>query len=342
MENRTKLLSLMLGSLLMTGCNGDSSSGGTIPPEEGSPPNEGEYAWDIDQWKITIPASKDDWYGSGGMSAAELEPRHCVSSKDVLSNDSVIYHKPHDVTFFEVEDERMVFRANMGFGTTTANSNYIRSELRELFNAQRIGTCSTSSSNTSWFIDDKATNTQHHTLRSTVSVDEYPNISGQEPKVIVGQVHGWKIKQALVKLQWDGPSKPVRAILNKDFYKNNQSCEEGTSKYPECKDWSFSVNLGTYPANMDWNYEITVDGNGIVMSTSDTDGSNVNQHALAWGEEYQDTNNGTVTLAEGWADADVAYYFKAGIYPQFRPDEKYAGELFEVSFSEVEISHTSN
>ncbi|MGL6314029.1 polysaccharide lyase family 7 protein [Vibrio sp. WXL103] len=324
-------LALSLG-MLLTGCSEDN----TAPPPSIDP---GDYSWDISQWKITIPASKDDWYGSGGTSAAELEPYHCASSKDVLDNDSVIFHQPHSISFFDVQNERMHFRANMGFGTTTANSSYIRSELRELFNAQKLASCSTSTAATSWFIQDTATNTDSHQLEATLRVEKYPSISGQDPKVIVGQVHGWKIKQALVKVLWEGDHKPVRVILNKDFYHDNQSCEAGTPKYPECENWSFSVNMGYYPAGSDWQYLIHVDEQGINLETQYPDGTNHFQHYLEWGVPYPHTNNGTVTLAPEWAGTDVAYYFKAGIYPQFRPDPAHAGKTFDVSFAGLTITH---
>ncbi|MFA0439077.1 lyase [Vibrio sp. 10N.286.49.C2] len=301
-----------------------------------------ENNWDIDQWKITIPASKNDWYGSGGTSAAELEPAHCRSDKEVLSNDSELWYSDAAVSFFDVGDGRMHFRANMGYGTTTTNSNYIRSELRELFNAQKVGSCSTSSSNTSWFINDSATDTSTHLLTSTVRIEDYPdNIS--LPKVIVGQVHGWEIKQALVKVQWEGSNKPVRVILNQDFFKGNVSCDSD-NPINNCDNWSFSVDMGTYPAYTDWQYVIEVNEQGIRLETqnSDLNGADSNNKVtrfLTWGEVYSDTNNGDIVMSEQWTSDDVAYYFKAGIYPQFKPEEKYNNKFFSVSFDEVTIRH---
>ncbi|MDR9825487.1 polysaccharide lyase family 7 protein [Vibrio sp. FNV 38] len=300
---------------------------------------EKDHTWDINQWKITIPASKNDWYGSGGTTAAELEPAHCRSSKDILDNSADLWFSNANISFFNVDDNRMHFRTNMGYGTTTANSNYIRSELRELFNAQTVNTCSTSRSNTSWFINDTATGTTKHTLRSALRIEEYPTINGQDSKVIVGQVHGWEIKQALVKILWEGEHKPVRVILNKDFYKNNQSCSSGTPSYPACQNWSYSVDMGTYSANVDWQYYIEVDNNGILLETMYDDGSNKHNHLIPWGEAYPDRNGNLVTLTEKWTDSDVAYYFKAGIYPQFKPDSDLFDKNFDVSFKHIELSH---
>ncbi len=290
------------------------------------------YNWDLDQWKITIPASKDAWYGSGGSSAAELRPEHCGDSENkTLTNSSHLWHSAADVSYFHVANNRIYFGAHMAYGTTTSNTSYIRSELRELFNAQNLGNCSTSSDATSWSLYDTATGTDTHRLTSTLRIEDYPTIAGQDPKVVVGQVHGWEIKQALVKVVWEGETKPVRVILNKDFYKDNQSCSS-------C-DWSYSVDMGTYAANQDWTYMIELNSEGILLKTEYIDGSNPASHLLKWGEPYSNTNNGTVTLTDKWTDSDVAFYFKAGIYPQFNTNANYINEYFEVSFGDITIEH---
>lgn len=288
--------------------------------------------WNIDDWKITIPPSKDDWYGSGGTSAAELEPERCNSSKDVLSNSSNIYDNNIDISYFNVVDGQMHFRADMGYGTSTANSNYIRSELRELYVSTDNPDCSTSDEDTSWYLNDLRTNAKNHTLEAQLQINEYPNLdsSEQRPKVVLGQIHGWKIKQALVKLLWEGDDRPVRVILNDSFERNNQDCAS-------CE--PFSVTLGQYAVNEEWRYIIRATQDGLFLATTDTDGSNLVSHQIDWGANYTDMNGDTVTLSSDWASDDIAFYFKAGIYPQFKPDDKYQGEIFDVSFSELSTEH---
>ncbi len=226
----------------------------------------------------------------------------------------------------------MHFRADMGYGTSTANSSYIRSELRELYISTNSPDCSISDEETSWYIEDSRTGATSHTLNATLRINEYPKIDGQLPKVVVGQIHGWKISQALVKLLWEGDNKPVRVILN-DNYKldNNKDCTD-------CN--AFSVKLGTYAVNEDWQYTIRADKEGLFLATYDADGSNMVSHTLRWGEAYSDTaNNKSYTLTERWASPDIAFYFKAGIYPQFKPDNAYRGEIFDVSFSALSTLH---
>lgn len=286
--------------------------------------------WDISQWKLTIPASKDAWYGDGGSSAAELEPVRCNSSKDELTNDSDVYDNSINLSYFNVENGRMHFRADMGYGTTTANSSYIRSEFRELYVSSNSPDCSTSDEDTSWYLADNRTNSSEHVLTAQLKIEEYPEISNQAPKVVLGQIHGWKINQALVKLLWEGEDKPVRVILNSDFERNNADCNH-------CE--PFSVTLGTYAANEEWRYTIRANEEGVYLATHDDDGTNTVSHNILWGEDYTDKDGDTVSLTSDWSSSDVAFYFKGGIYPQFKPDSSYQGKRFDVSFVSLIAEH---
>ncbi|MDR9826878.1 polysaccharide lyase family 7 protein [Vibrio sp. FNV 38] len=288
--------------------------------------------WDLDEWKLTIPASKDSWYGEGGDSAAELEPERCYSSKDVLNDESNVYDESIGLSYFNIVDDNLHFRADMGFGTSTTNSSYIRSELRELYVSDDDPDCSTSDEDTSWYLDDTRTEKTIHTLSAALTINDYPDISfdEQRPKVVLGQIHGWKINQALVKLLWEGGDKPVRVILNDSFERNNNDCDE-------CD--PFSVTLGTYQADEEWQYTIRADEDGVFLATYDSDGSNMYSHQIDWGSEYADMNGDTVSLSNEWTDSDIAFYFKAGIYPQFKPSDEYQGQVFDVSFSTLNIEH---
>ncbi|MFA0076994.1 polysaccharide lyase family 7 protein [Vibrio artabrorum] len=290
----------------------------------------GSNDWDINDWKLTIPASKDSWYGSGGDSAAELEPERCESNKDLLANDRDVYDSKIGLSYFNVDEGRMHFRADMGYGTSTQNSNYIRSELRELYQSRAQPDCSTSDKDTSWYLNDTRTHVSNHELTATLRIDAHPDITSQDPKVIVGQIHGWKISQALVKLVWEGSHKPVRMVMNSKFKRDNQSCSD-------CE--PFSVALGTYPAGVEWRYTIRADQNGLYLATHDGDGRNTIEHFLGWGQEYKDKDGDTVSLTPDWASPDIAFYFKAGIYPQFKPNSAYKGEIFDVSFSSLRVDH---
>ncbi len=281
--------------------------------------------WDINNWKITLPVSRNDWYGSGGTSAAEVLPTHCGDEDDTLSNTAILNYNYASgaINFFDVQNGRMHFRADMGYGTTTENTSYIRSELRELFDYQNSGTCSTSGNTNSWGIADSGGST-HHTLVSNVIIESIPSSSViSEPKVVVGQVHGKDIDKALVKLMWEGASKPVRVILNQHYSSGDP----------------FSVELGTYAVGEEWQYRIEVTEEAVVLATQALDGSNAVTQTLPWGTAVKDNKGNNVTLDNSWLDPNFGFYFKAGIYPQFSSNSAYSGERFDVSFSKINISH---
>lgn len=318
----TILVSLL--SITLFACNSDqgndvaTSPEAPVLPETPGTPDEDclDCGWDIEQWKLTLPISKDNYYGSGGDGAAELISAEC-SGKETLDDDTTL---PYYWT--SKNDQELVFKVDMGGdGATTTNSNYVRSELRELFNYETENKCSASNQN--WAI------TGTHKLNANLEVQQFPDksITGSDPKVIVGQVHGYQIKQALIKLLWEGENKPVRAIFNDSFSPDNNTCSS-------CN--SFSIDLGTVAADTSWDYQINVDQNGIEVTTT-IDGVTNSTKKLLWGEQVTDSNGKTYTMSEHWRDE--TYYFKAGIYPQIKPDPDYANQAFQVAFKNIQISH---
>ncbi|MEZ9666394.1 polysaccharide lyase family 7 protein [Vibrio breoganii] len=322
MNKKTLIMPLLLATAL-TGCMESSSSNneqdnGTIAPELPELPLAPGNGWNIEQWKITLPVSefyyKEHFGVSSGLndrdSAVELLPSKC-SGKDVFSLETSLPY------FYVADNDDVHFIVDLGDAgiSTTTNTKYARSELRELYNYNSSSICSSSTQN--WTVDDNA----KHQLQAQLQIEDYPNISGQDPKVIVGQVHGYKIKQALIKLQWEGGNKPIRAILNNTFLPDDQSCSY-------CK--SFSVDLGTAQANSDWRYNIEVNENGVVLEAAGVSKS------FAWGEKIENTG---YALDPNWAHTDNSFYFKAGIYPQIEPSSSLSGQIFDVSFSEIKITH---
>ncbi|WP_153915820.1 polysaccharide lyase family 7 protein [Shewanella sp. TC10] len=303
--------------ILLLGCSGSSDSPETppeLPPETPPevPPCE-TCNWTIEQWKLTIPESKDSFYGSGGTSAAELKPSTC-SNNQTLSNDT-------DIAYFWTETNplQLVFNVDLGMdGATTPNTQYVRSELRELYRFDTENPCSATNQN--WTISGK------HQLEASVNIIQYPQITSVSPKVIVGQVHGKDIKQALVKVLWEGSEKPVRVILNDSFKPDNQTCDS-------CQ--PFSIELGTAKAYEDWQYAIEVDTAGITLTTIAAGIST--QKLLKWGEPVIANDGKEYTLDTAWLNEE--YYFKAGIYPQIVTSSDYAGQVFEVGFTELKVTH---
>ncbi|MCL1142048.1 polysaccharide lyase family 7 protein [Shewanella gaetbuli] len=298
--------------MVISGCGGSSSPGEGPGVDPELPPCD-DCGWNIEQWKLTIPESRDSFYGSGGSSAAELIPATC-SNNQTLSNDT-------DIAYFWTESNpsQMVFKVDLGIdGATTPNTSYVRSELRELYRFDSQNRCS--SSNQNWSI------TGSHQLDSTLNIINYPQISGIDPKVIVGQVHGKDIKQALVKVLWEGDDKPVRVILNDTFVPNNGTCDH-------CQ--PFSIELGKAKAYQSWQYQIYVDKTGITLQTI-VEGDKT-ERTLEWGKPVEANNGKMYTLDTAWLNED--YYFKAGIYPQIKTSSEYSGQIFEVGFTDVTVTH---
>ena len=305
--------------LALSACGGSSSGEQDLVevlPNSGSADIVGDCAdcgWNINQWKLTLPVSQDDYYGTGGSNAAELIPAAC-SGKETLTNDTSLKYYWRETT-----PDLLYFKVHLDeVGATTAHSSYVRSELRELFNFDSADRCNSSKQN--WPI------TGEHKLTSTLQIDQYPIISGVRPKVVLGQVHGYDIKQALVKLLWEGDDKPVRVILNDSFADNNQTCTD-------CQ--PFSIDLGVAKAYQQWQYMITVNLQGIKLQTT-VDGVDTIM-TLKWGEPVLANDGNYYTLSKNWLNE--TYYFKAGIYPQINVNSAYSNQVFEVGFSQIMVTH---
>lgn len=140
-----------------------------------------------------------------------------------------------------------------------------------------------------------------HTLNATVRIDDF---DPDGTKVVVGQIHGHDISYATIKLHWEGDSKPVRVIYN----------ETPNSSTPN------NIYLGYVDSSDFWDYTIKMTDEGIELSAGGV------TEIIRFGEE----------LSNDWKDA--TFYFKAGLYPQQKPDAS-SSEVYEATFSDVTVSH---
>ena len=140
-----------------------------------------------------------------------------------------------------------------------------------------------------------------HTLKAKVKVQEY---FADDSQVVVGQIHAKDSSKALLKLQWDGPTKALRAIINADPVSGNP----------------FNLTFDTVGTEA-FNYVITLDGD--TMSISINDGP------------AQSVTFGEGSMSSAWRDH--VYYFKAGNYAQALVGS--AG-VFEVRMYELSVTHT--
>lgn len=266
-----------------------SAGGGNLDP---SLPPSGNF--DLSQWKITLPTSKNDYFGSGGSAAAEIQPDQCSNS---LYTGNGLDEGFEDYDYFYTgSDGAMVFVTPLTGGAVTTNTSYVRSELRELYNWSPCD----SDGAANWAPSGK------HVLRGTLRVTDYET---SDPQTVVGQIHAKESSYALVKLQWDGPNKDVRAIINK-------SASSGGS---------FSLDFGLIPGTDEWSYIIELEDDTVTISV--TLGNQTETRSVRFGEGGMSTD---------WLNH--VYYFKAGNYAQADKD---SGGNFEVRFTELSATHSN-
>jgi hypothetical protein len=250
----------------------------------------------LSNWKLTLPISQRDYFKSGNSSPAEILP----------SNENPLNIKPlnqgfSDSNYFYAVDvdkdgqvdegiDYVVFRTPLIGGATTTNSSYVRSELRELYDWQP----GESSSSANW------NNEGSHRLQATLQVDKY---YANDSQTVVGQIHAKDSDKALIKLQWDGVNKPIRAIIN----------ENPTTGKP------FSLEFDTVGLNK-FTYDIQLNENTLSITVNNT------TRQLTFGEGR---------MSKQWDDHE--FYFKAGNYAQ--ADSSSSG-VFEVNFYKIAVEHS--
>lgn len=249
---------------------------------------------DLGEWKLTLPVSQDGYFGSGSSSsAAEIIPGEgCTDSDSVDPLDDGF----SDREYFYRDGNEIVFVAPLTGGSSTPNSSYVRSELRELYDWKPCE--STGSAN--WSPSGK------HELKATLRVSDY---YASDPQTIVGQIHAKDSSKALLKLQWDGPNKDVRAIINEDPDDGNP----------------FSLDFGLTPGTDEWSYVITLDDGKMSIAVTYSGRTVTKSVTFGSGDMSDDWN-------------DHVYYFKAGNYAQADKD---SGGNFEVRFTNIELNHSN-
>jgi hypothetical protein len=265
---------------------GDSDNGSL---DSSQPPSEN---FDLSEWKITLPESQKGYFGTGSSSAAEILPGNGCTGNN-YSGRALDNGFTDDDYFYTANDGAMVFKTPLN-GSSTPNSNYIRSELRELFDWNPCD----SSGAANWSPRGS------HILSATLKVDDYYD---NDPQTVVGQIHAKDSSKALVKLQWDGPNKDIRAIINNDPDSGNP----------------FNLDFGLVPGTDEWSYVIKLVDDLITISVT-YDGKTVTRTA-----EF-----GKNGMSSKWDDH--VYYFKAGNYAQAPAG---TNGQFVVKFYDLRLSH---
>jgi hypothetical protein len=187
--------------------------GGTAPPPSGLNPNVAPGGnFDLSLWELQLPI------GSPGAPTTIL-PAQLKGPSGF--QDSYFYTDSTDgaMTFWDPEN-----------GVTTPNSNFSRSEFREM-------TASGAAAN--WFAPG------NHRLSATLRVTQVPN------HVCVGQIH----------LGSGGSTKPLLEL----FYYSNGSIQIGIEQTPAGGN-EILYPVGTVPLGTKWSYTIGLSGSTISLS----------------------------------------------------------------------------
>ncbi|WP_281885132.1 polysaccharide lyase family 7 protein [Paenibacillus sp. YYML68] len=251
---------------------GGGGGTGTLDPSKAPSGN-----FDLTKWKITLP------------NASEVQP-------STLSNGYT-----HSEWFYtDPVTGGMVFMSP-NLASTTTNSTYPRSELREMLNPS----AGTTSLGNNWVTSTSSSSTKSQaggvdgTMKATLTVDRV-SISGDSSKlgrVVVGQIHGPE-------------TEPIRLYFHKRPSDSKGAIYFGTD---DLSNKNTYVNILGGPSNLNpsngialgqkWSYEIKVVGLQMTVKVTPEGGS---------------TTTVNYTLPSGYNDKYL--YYKAGVYNQNNTD----------------------
>ncbi|MGG1554077.1 polysaccharide lyase family 7 protein [Paenibacillus ferrarius] len=252
-----------------------SSGGGSVGSLDPSKPPSGNF--DLSKWKITLPDASE--VQSSALSSGYTHP---------------------DWFYTDSATGGMVF-VSPNIGSTTTNTSYPRSELREMLNSS----VDTTSLGNNWVTSTSSTSTKSQaggvdgTMKATLSVDRV-SVSGDTSKlgrVVVGQIHGPDTEP--IRLYYHKrPSDSKGAIYFGTDDLSNNNTYVNVIGGPNSLNPSNGIALGQR-----WSYEISVIGLQMTVKVTPEGGS---------------TSTVTYTLPSGYNNKYL--YFKAGVYNQNNTD----------------------
>lgn len=150
-------------------------------------------------WKLTLPI--DEVNNDTGQATPDTR------ADEIKRSALQTYQHP---TWFHVNDteDGVVFRANAGGATTTDNTHYARSELREL----KPSGGDTSAGNAAW-----SNTSGTHTMTITQAITHLPDA---KPHVVAGQIHNGSKDVAVVRLEKSLTTGKNRLFVRSDATSN--------------------------------------------------------------------------------------------------------------------------
>lgn len=250
--------------------------------------------FDLTKWKITLP------------NAIEIQP-------PVLSTGYT-----HPNWFFTDETTGGMVFVSPNLGSTTANSSYTRSELREMLNPS----AGTTTLGNNWVTSTSSESTKSQaggvdgSMKATLIVDRVSTTgdSNKVGRVIVGQIHAPN-------------TEPIRLYFHKRPSDAKGAIYFGTDDLDNKNTW---VEVIGGPNNLNptngislgekWSYKINLEGQQLTLHVTPEGGK---------------TTTVTYTLPSGYNDK--YFYFKAGVYNQNNTGD--ASDYVQATFFSLKHSH---
>lgn len=290
---------LLVSAIGLTACESgglpDRPTGGVIPPVEEEPTVNIDTDIDLSTWKVTLPIPRED--------GKPLE----VKPPEILDYATNVILQPY--MYDDNTDGSLVFYTEPG--STTTNTSYSRTELRELMDG--------SSNDTNWTFE------QGGYMKGTLSVPEVSKDSNGDPhRMIIMQIHGRLTDEQrdligakdnnappVLKIYWQDGIVRVKTKVLKDLNASYRELLE-TDAWGDDAGRNFSRVVGTEKFTL----EVKV--------------SKGRMEVIMDGEEtfvYDDIH------MEKWAPFEN--YFKAGNYLITTDQDAFA----KVKYYELEVSH---
>jgi len=244
---------------------------------------------DLNNWKVTLPIGNP----------TEVEPPEILDYPNLDILKKYMYHDP--------KDQSIVFYTEPG--STTTNTKYSRTELRE----QMVP----GSNNTNWTFD------QGGTMSGKLKVNRVSGVAGKLDRIIIMQIHGRLTNEQrdligasdnnappVLKIYWDDNQINVRRKILKDTDVSDTDILKKDAWKDESK-W-FSKKVATNQFEL----SIKVSGSRMDITLDNEDTLTFDDiHTQKWGV--------------------FENYFKAGNYLQSTE----AGTFSEVKYYELAVSH---
>ena len=266
-------------------------------------------------WKLNTPGDED---GNGlSDTASEIDLDNGFS----------------DQYFYTGSDGGMVFKSTIAGATTSANSTYTRSELREMLRRGNTGVSTRGVNRNNWILDYQPdpgvpVGGRGGTLRGTLAVNQVTTTGdrSQVGRVIVGQIHAESDEP--IRLYYRKyPENELGFVYFAHEIRNSDDLYFPLLDHTRSDDENPDVGIALGEI---FSYEIKQKGSRIdvVLRRGDQSGPIIGHNYV----DMQERNSG-YDVPEEWM------YFKAGAYSQNRTGD---GEDFDlVTFYALENAHDS-